>query len=87
MRIERGLLYLTVFLAGAAVLVVELISARHLSPFYGTSLAVWTAIISVTLSALAMGYLAGGWFGDRMAARNQGMLGLAAILGAAAASW
>jgi spermidine synthase len=85
MRAERVFLYLTVFMCGAAVLVIELISARHLSPFYGTSLAVWTAVISVTLAALAVGYAVGGWLGDRMVARNRGLFGLACILFAAAA--
>lgn len=84
MRLERLFYYGVVFLSGAAVLVVELISARLLSPFYGTSLAVWTAVISVTLADLAIGYIIGGWLGDRLVAHQRGLVGLSCILGVAA---
>lgn len=86
MAVNRWVIDSVVFLCGAAVLVIELISARHLSPFYGTSLAVWTAVISVTLAALSVGYLAGGRLGDRMVQHNRGLLGLAWILAAASVS-
>ena len=56
-------LKLTVFLAGAAVLIVEIAGARLLSPYFGANLYVWSALISVTLFALALGY----WLGGRVA--------------------
>ena len=46
-------------------MVVEILGAKMLSPYIGTSHFVWTAQIAVTLIALALGYYAGGWFVDR----------------------
>lgn len=59
----RALTYGTVFFTGAAVLVVEIIGTRFLAPFYGANLYSWSALISVTLLALAVGY----WIGGRLA--------------------
>ncbi|MGH8583740.1 MAG: fused MFS/spermidine synthase [Gammaproteobacteria bacterium] len=61
----RAGLYLSVFLTGAAVMVIELLGTRLLAPFYGTSLYVWSSLISVTMIALALGYFAGGRWADR----------------------
>ncbi|MBL6763709.1 MAG: fused MFS/spermidine synthase [Verrucomicrobiae bacterium] len=61
----RRFLYLTVFLNGAAVLIVEILGAKMLSPFFGTSHFVWTAQIGVTLVSLSVGYWFGGWMVDR----------------------
>ncbi len=58
-------LYLTVFLTGAAVMVVELLGTRMIAPFYGASLYVWSSLISVTMIALALGYFCGGRWADR----------------------
>jgi len=62
---ERAGLYLTVFLTGAAVMVIELLGTRIIAPFYGVSLYVWSSLISVALIALAIGYFAGGRWADR----------------------
>ena len=51
-------LYLLVSVSGAAVLAVELLGTRLLGPFYGVSLFLWSALISVTLAALSAGYAA-----------------------------
>lgn len=56
---------LTSAVAGAAVMNVEILGAKVLSPFVGTSHFVWTAQITVTLLALATGYAFGGWLVDR----------------------
>ncbi|MGB0579204.1 MAG: spermidine synthase [Limisphaerales bacterium] len=61
----RRFLYLTIFIAGAAILVVEILGAKMLSPFFGTSHFVWTAQIAVTLMSLSIGYWFGGWLVDR----------------------
>jgi len=58
-------LYLTVFITGAAVLVVEILGTRLVSPFYGGTIFVWTSLITVTLGALALGYWIGGYWADR----------------------
>ncbi|WP_333874298.1 fused MFS/spermidine synthase [Methylobacter sp.] len=61
----RAGLYLTVFLTGASVMVIELLGTRMIAPFYGASLYVWSSLISVTMIALAMGYFIGGLWADR----------------------
>ena len=61
----RAGLYLTVFLTGASVMVIELLGTRMIAPFYGASLYVWSALISVTMIALAVGYYVGGLWSDR----------------------
>ncbi len=64
-RRARTGLYLTVFVTGAAVMVIELLGTRVIAPFYGTSLYVWSSLISVTMIALACGYFIGGRWADR----------------------
>ncbi len=61
----RRYLYFTAAMTGAAIMIVEILGAKMLSPFLGTSHFVWTAQIAVTLVALACGYYAGGWLVDR----------------------
>jgi len=61
----RRYLVATVSLSGAAVLIVEILGAKMLAPYVGTSHFVWTAQIAVTLLALAAGYAVGGWVADR----------------------
>ena len=46
-------------------MIVEILGAKMLSPYIGTSHFVWTAQIAVTLVALACGYYAGGRLVDR----------------------
>lgn len=58
-------LYLTATLTGAVVLVVEILGAKMLTPWFGSSHFVWTAQITITLLALAAGYFLGGWLADR----------------------
>lgn len=58
-------LYATVFITGASVMVIELLGTRMIAPFYGTSLYVWSSLISVTMIALAIGYFVGGYWADR----------------------
>ncbi|MCB1670545.1 MAG: fused MFS/spermidine synthase [Pseudomonadales bacterium] len=62
---RRAWLYCTVFLTGAAVMIIELLGTRIIAPFYGSSLYVWTSVIAVTMMALAVGYYAGGFLADR----------------------
>lgn len=48
------------FVTGAVTIALELIASRILTPYVGGSLYVWTAILSITLLALAAGYYLGG---------------------------
>lgn len=61
----RKYVYFTAALTGAAIMIVEILGAKMLSPYLGMSHFVWTAQIAVTLVALAAGYYAGGKLADR----------------------
>ncbi|ADJ28048.1 fused MFS/spermidine synthase [Nitrosococcus watsonii] len=77
----RAGLYITVFLTGAAVMIIELLGTRMIAPFYGASLYVWSSLISVTMIALSLGYFIGGRWADR--AKRTGLsliIALAALL-------
>jgi spermidine synthase len=64
-QFDRPGLFLTVFITGASVMVIELLGTRMIAPFYGASLYVWSSLISVTMIALAIGYFVGGRWADR----------------------
>src|SRR5579872_7017384 len=84
----RRYLFATVGLSGAAVLIVEILGAKMLAPYVGTSHFVWTAQIAVTLVALAAGYALGGWVADRSAQlRHLYMALLPAALWLCGAAW
>ena len=72
-------IYLAVIVGGAAVLALEILGTRIIAPFYGASLYLWSALISVTLAALSVGYAVGGRWADRGAKLDR----LAAVLGVA----
>jgi spermidine synthase len=63
----RRYLYFTAAVTGSVIMIVEILGAKMLAPYVGTSHFVWTAQIAVTLLALATGYYAGGWLVDRAA--------------------
>ena len=63
---ETASIYVTVFLTGAAVLILEILGTKLLSPHFGNNLYVWSALISVTMVALAAGYWIGGVLADRI---------------------
>ena len=64
-QIPAWALLSTVFITGASVLIVELMGTRILAPFFGSGFYTWSALISVTLAALALGYAIGGHYADR----------------------
>jgi len=68
----RRYVYFTAASSGAAIMVVQILGAKMLAPYVGTSHFVWTAQIAVTLVALAAGYYLGGRQADR--ARGLGWL-------------
>ena len=39
---------------------VELMGAKLVAPFYGNSLYVWTAVLTITVLGLTLGYYTGG---------------------------
>jgi spermidine synthase len=58
-------IYLFAVLEGATVMAVELMSARMVAPYFGSSLYVWATVIGFTLLALAIGYFFGGVIADK----------------------
>ena len=63
--IGQNILYIvTVFLTGAAVLILEIAAIRLLSLQFGTSLTVISSVITVVLLALSFGYYVGGRLSD-----------------------
>lgn len=62
--VPRYLAHLIVFFTGTAVLIVEILGPRLLAPLFGTSVNVWSAVISITLVALSIGYWLGGYLAD-----------------------
>ena len=63
-------LEITVFLTGAAVMMLEIVGIRVLAPYVGNSIFVWTALIGVILAALSTGYWTGGAIADRYPRRS-----------------
>src|SRR5215216_326256 len=55
-----------IFISGGAILALELLASRIMTPYFGVSLYIWTGILSITLLSLALGY----WGGGRLAARS-----------------
>jgi spermidine synthase len=62
---KKYLLYLTVFIVGAVILVLEILGTRIIAPYYGTTIYVWSSLIGVTLLALSLGYYFGGRLADK----------------------
>ncbi|MBN1412510.1 MAG: fused MFS/spermidine synthase [Spirochaetales bacterium] len=78
---KKTMIYFIVFISGSAVLAVELLGTRILGPFYGVTLFLWSALITVTLAALSLGYFIGGYLADKsakMAHMNWIMIGASA---------
>lgn len=61
----KRFLYGTAAITGGAIMIVEILGAKMLAPYVGTSHFVWTAQIAVTLVALATGYYIGGRLVDK----------------------
>jgi hypothetical protein len=57
--------YGTVFISGASILALEILGTRMIGPYFGINLFLWTALLTVTLIALALGYFLGGRLADK----------------------
>jgi spermidine synthase len=56
-----------IFISGGAILALELLASRIMTPYFGVSLYIWTGILSITLVSLALGY----WWGGRLAGNSR----------------
>jgi spermidine synthase len=80
---NRHLAAALVFLSSAAVLVFEIVAARLLTPYVGSTLETYTAIIGVILAGIAAGSWAGGKAADRHNPTN--LIGPLLVVGGALA--
>src|SRR3989338_5012040 len=62
---KKFILPLVVFITGAAVLVIEVVAVRVLSPYFGNTIFTVSSVISVILAALSVGYYVGGRMADK----------------------
>ena len=62
----RVFLLVLVLITGGAVLALEVLGTRVIGTYYGSSLYVWAALLSVTMVCLAIGYAIGGRLADRL---------------------
>jgi spermidine synthase len=71
-----------VFVAGGALLGLEIASSRVLAPHFGNSLYVWGSLIGIVLAGLSTGYWLGGIVADRYPTPRLlvGLLGTGALL-------
>lgn len=63
--LRRFYLIVAAFVAGAAVMTIELAGNRILAPWFGNSLYTWTGLIGVVLVSISCGCYLGGWLADR----------------------
>ena len=74
-RSDRARHWALIFTAGAAALSLEVLASRVMTPYFGVSLYIWSGILSITLTFLALGYRLGGRLSaDRDAARLELLL-------------
>jgi MFS family permease len=74
-----------VFLANAALLVLQLVAGKLLNPFLGSSLETWTVVIGAFMTGIALGNGFGGKLADRFP--RPSTLAALLVLGAATAAW
>ncbi|MDD5447282.1 MAG: fused MFS/spermidine synthase [Methanocellales archaeon] len=56
---------ITLFVTGGVIMMLELLGTRIVAPYYGTTLYVWSSLITVTLVFLSLGYFLGGRIIDK----------------------
>lgn len=71
------MLWVAIFVSNAAVLILEIVGARALIPFFGSSTETWTGIITTVILGLALGYWWGGVAADRFYEKAQELAALA----------
>ncbi|MBP3464267.1 MAG: fused MFS/spermidine synthase [Clostridia bacterium] len=58
------------FIAGLLCMIIEVVAARILSPYLGSSNLIWTCIIGMMLVFMSVGYFLGGKLADKKPSRN-----------------
>lgn len=63
-------LFMVAFVEGGALMSVEIVGAKLVGPYYGSSLYVWAAVLGLTLGGLTTGYFFGGLVSQRFPHRR-----------------
>jgi predicted membrane-bound spermidine synthase len=58
--LQNRLLLSLSFIEGGSLMATELMSARMMAPYFGSSLFVWATVLALTLGGLTIGYFLGG---------------------------
>lgn len=66
-KVNRYFFLFTLFYYGCATLVVEIIAARILSPYFGNTIYSYSGIITIVLLGLSIGYFISGTLSDKYA--------------------
>lgn len=61
---------ITIFLANAILMSIEITAARLIAPHFGLSIVVWSTLISIILLSVSLGSIIGGCFADRILKLN-----------------
>lgn len=67
---KKNILEITAFTCGAISMILELVAARVLSPYVGSSNLIWTTIIGIILTSMSIGYWIGGKNADKNPSQN-----------------
>lgn len=70
----KWVIYTAAFFLGTALMAFEILVSRMLYPFFGGGIYTWSALISVVLFAMMVGYFFGGWLVDRTPTLKLGAL-------------
>lgn len=82
MKKNINILVVAAFVAGFALMTVELVATRLMAPYVGSSIYTWTSVIGVILFGMAVGNYWGGVYADRHGSRKS----LAALFAATSVS-
>ena len=63
--LQRNVLLFVVFTTGCALLIIEVVATRILSPYFGNTIFTFSSVIGVVLAFLSLGYIIGGRLADR----------------------
>ena len=63
-------IFIVSFVEGGALMAVEIVGAKMVGPYYGSSLYVWAAVLGLTLGGLTIGYFLGGLVSKRWPTRT-----------------
>lgn len=79
----KFLLLIVSFIEGGSLMAFEILSSKLYTPYLGSSIYVWTAILTVTLVGLAIGYRLGGKYAENGASKKllQALLAAAVLVG------